>query len=117
MTKKDDQAALYLGLRQLEWLFLTCHNSWIVFHLTKIGNETVLAYSPMLDIVDSSVPFRAYFGSVLSVLKQVPVKPTVLPADLVLDTLQEEDDDDDGESGDSSSDGDHGDNKPSPAAG
>ncbi|KIL58963.1 hypothetical protein M378DRAFT_27259 [Amanita muscaria Koide BX008] len=47
-------AALYLGLRQMEWLFLTCHNYWIVCRLVRDDVHPFLAYSPMINIEDSS---------------------------------------------------------------
>jgi hypothetical protein len=116
---KDDQAAVYLGLRKLEWLFLTCHNSWVVFRLTKVGNERVLAYSPMIDISNSSLPFRTFLGATLSVIRNIPVRPTVLPVNAIMDMLPEDerneerdaepsDDDSDDESGSSYTPSTHG---------
>jgi hypothetical protein len=95
LIEKDNQAAVYLGLRQLEWLFLTSHNSWIVFRLTKILDETILVYSPMIDMKNSSAPFRAYFGALLSIVKNIPAKPTIYPTGLVLDMFPEEEEDED----------------------
>ena len=54
-----------------------------------------LAYSPMLSIDDSSVPFRALLGAVLSVVKKIPVEPTEFDPDnpdMKLDTIVEEQD-------------------------
>jgi hypothetical protein len=47
---------------------------------------------------NSSHPFRAYFGVLLSVVKDVPVQQTIFSADMVLDTLLEDDADEDGSS-------------------
>ena len=72
------QAALYLGLRQKEWLFLTCHNYWIVTRLVKrVGQNPFLAFSPLITIEDSSVPFRAFLGAILSVVRGVVVEASV----------------------------------------
>ncbi|KAH8998498.1 hypothetical protein EDB92DRAFT_1835508 [Lactarius akahatsu] len=30
-------AALHLGLREMEWLFLTCHNYWIICRLHTLS--------------------------------------------------------------------------------
>jgi hypothetical protein len=72
-----------------------------------IRDETVLAYSPMIDIKNSSAPFCPHFGALLSVVKSFPAKPTVFPGNLVLDTFPEEEEEED--PADPSSDGDHGD--------
>ena len=58
-----------------------------MFHLTKVGDERVLAYSPMIDISD---PFRAYLGATLSVIRNIPVRPTALPVNAIMDTLPED---------------------------
>lgn len=84
------KAAVYLGLRRLEWLFLTCHNSWMVFRLTKVGDERVLAFSPMIEISNSSIPFRAILGALLSVVQDVAVKPTILPVNATMDIFPED---------------------------
>jgi hypothetical protein len=61
----------------------------------------------MIDITNSSAPFLAYFGALLSVVKtSFPAKPTVFPVNLVLDTFPEEEDEEG--PADPSSDSDHG---------
>ncbi|KAF8815478.1 hypothetical protein BYT27DRAFT_7333909 [Phlegmacium glaucopus] len=87
------KAALCLGLRRMEWLFITCHNYWIVCRLVRDNHHPFLAYSPMISIDDSSVPFRALLGAILSVVKKVPVEPTEFnPNNMEFDTLVEEQD-------------------------
>ncbi|KIK09865.1 hypothetical protein K443DRAFT_127259 [Laccaria amethystina LaAM-08-1] len=86
------KAALYLGLRQMEWLFITCHNYWIVCHLVKNDHHPFLAYSPMISINGSSAPFRALLGAILSVTKKVPVEPTKFDPNMDLDTIDEGED-------------------------
>ena len=76
----------------MEWLFITCHNYWIVCRLVRDDHHTFLAYSPMISIDDSSVPFRALLGAILSVVKKVPVEPTKFNPNMGLDTLVEEQD-------------------------
>ena len=70
-----------------------------------INGSKVLAYSPVLEIVNSSIPFRAYLGALLSVVKNVPVQQSSFPVDAELDTLEEDPDEDEDEA---VSDGDHG---------
>ena len=41
----------------------------------------------MISIDDSSVPFRALLGAILSVVKKVPVEPTEFNPNMELDTL------------------------------
>jgi len=83
---------LYLGLREMEWLFLTCHDYWIVCRLVKDDDHPYLAYSPKISINDSSEPFRAFLGAILSVIKGVPVEASVYSSDMQLDTIEEEKD-------------------------
>jgi hypothetical protein len=86
------QAALYLGLRKKEWLFLTCHNHWIVIRLvTRDNAPPFLAFSPLFSMEDSSVPFRAFLGAILSVKGGV-VEASVLDDPQTLDTIEEEED-------------------------
>ena len=85
------QAALYLGLRQMEWLFLTCHNYWIVLRLVKGGSKPpFLAFSPLITMEDFSVPFRAFLGAILSVVKGGVVEASVFDGPQGLDTIEEE---------------------------
>jgi hypothetical protein len=61
----------------MEWLFLTCHNHWIVCRLVRDDDNPYLAYSPgisAISIQESSEPFRAFLGAILSVVKDVPVE-------------------------------------------
>ncbi|KIL55381.1 hypothetical protein M378DRAFT_634291 [Amanita muscaria Koide BX008] len=88
--KMLSQAALYLGLRRMEWLFITCHNYWIVCRLVRDDQHPFLAYSPMISIDGSSVPFRALLGAILSVVRKVPVEPTEFNPNMELDTIVEE---------------------------
>ena len=76
----------------MEWLFITCHNYWIVCRLVRDGHHPFLAYSPMISVDDSSVPFRALLGAILSVVKKVPVEPTEFNPNMELDTLVQEQD-------------------------
>ncbi|KAH9042056.1 hypothetical protein EDB85DRAFT_1857198 [Lactarius pseudohatsudake] len=98
------KAALYLGLREMEWLFLTCHNYWVVFRLVSNNDDPFLAFSPMCSIEDSSEPFRAFLGAILSVLDGAPVQASEFNPAMVLDTIPEkgegEDDIDDCSGGD-----------------
>jgi hypothetical protein len=64
-----------------------------VLRLTKVGDERVLAYSPMINISNSSIPFRAFLGAILSVFRNIPVRPTVLPATSIMDMLAEDEGD------------------------
>src|ERR1700728_733577 len=84
------QSALYLGSRRLEWMFITCHNYWIVCRLVKDAQHPYLAYSPLISIENSSEPFRAFLGAILSVIKGVPVDPSEYSPDMELDTITEE---------------------------
>ena len=71
----------------MEWLFITCHNYWIVCRLVRDDYHPFLAYSPMISIDDSSVPFRALLGTILSVVKMVPAEPTKFNPKMKFDTL------------------------------
>ncbi|KAI9464522.1 hypothetical protein BJY52DRAFT_1145192 [Lactarius psammicola] len=84
------KAALSLGLRKMEWLFLTCHNYWIICHLARDDENPFLAYSPNYSIENSSEPFRAFLGAILSIIKAVPVQTSVFNPDMELDIIPEE---------------------------
>ncbi|KIL58501.1 hypothetical protein M378DRAFT_170490 [Amanita muscaria Koide BX008] len=90
VPKIISKAALYLGLRHMEWLFLTCHNYWIVCRLVRDDIHPYLAYSPAICIKDSSEPFRAFLGAILSRVVKVPVEPSAYSPDLELDIIEEE---------------------------
>jgi hypothetical protein len=90
---KHMQSALYLGLRQMEWLFLSCHNYWIVCRLVKDDDHPFLAFSSIASIENSSEPFRAFLGAILSVIEGVAVESSAFNPDMELDIIIEEDDD------------------------
>ena len=74
----------------MEWLFLSCHNYWIVCRLIKDDDHPYLAYSPEITIKDSSEPFRAFLGAILSVIKGVPVERSTYSSDMELDIIEHE---------------------------
>ena len=76
----------------MEWLFLSCHNYWIVCRLVRDNNHIYLAYSPEISIKDSSEPFRAFLGAVLSVVKDVPVGRSAFSSNMKLDIINEDED-------------------------
>ena len=57
----------------------------------KDDNHPYLAYSPEITIKDSSEPFRAFLGAILSVVKDVPVERSTFNSDMELDIIEEED--------------------------
>ena len=77
----------------MEWLFLSCHNYWIVCRLVKDDDHPFLAYSPITSIENSSEPFRAFLGAILSVIKGVAVAPSTFDPYMELDTVIEDDED------------------------
>ncbi|KAH9027919.1 hypothetical protein EDB84DRAFT_286205 [Lactarius hengduanensis] len=85
-------AALNLGLRKMEWMFLTCHNYWIVCRLVSDDDNPFLAFSPMFSIEGSSEPFRAFLSAILSVLSGAPVQVSEFNPTIVLDIIPEEGD-------------------------
>ncbi|KAF8227898.1 hypothetical protein L208DRAFT_1067652, partial [Tricholoma matsutake] len=85
-------AALCLGLRQMEWLFLSCHNYWIVCQLVRDDDHPYFAYLPEITIKDSLEPFRAFLGAILSVVKDVSVERSAYSPDMELDIIEEEED-------------------------
>jgi hypothetical protein len=74
-------------------MFLTCHNYWIVCRLVKDARHPYLAYSQLISIENSSEPFRAFIGAILSVIKGIPVEPSEYSPDMELDIILEEHDD------------------------
>ncbi|KAH9176767.1 hypothetical protein EDB89DRAFT_2112700 [Lactarius sanguifluus] len=92
VSKVLPNAALYLGVRKTEWLFLTCHNYWIVCRLVNDDDKPFLAFSPMFSIEDSSEPFRAFLGVILSVLTGAPVQASEFNPTMVLDIIPKEGD-------------------------
>ena len=75
----------------MEWLFLTCHNHWIVLRLVKGGSKPpFLAFSPLITMEDTSVPFRALLGAVLSLVKGRVVEASVFSEPQTIDTIEEE---------------------------
>lgn len=90
----------------MEWLFLTSHNRWIICRLVSHPHNPFLAYSPSISIEDSSIPFRALLGAMLSVNNNVSVPASVLsPGVLVLDDIPEEDQGDGSVTEDGANDG------------
>jgi hypothetical protein len=87
------QAALYLGLRKIQWLFFSCHNYWIVCRFVRDDHHPYLVYSPKITIKDSSEPFRAFLGAILSVVKEVSVKRSAYNFNMELDIIEEGEDD------------------------
>jgi hypothetical protein len=75
----------------MEWLFLSCHNCWIVCRPVKDDDHPFLAYSPITSIEGSSEPFRAFIGAMLSVIKGVPVEPSSFDPGMEVDSVIEED--------------------------
>jgi hypothetical protein len=76
----------------MEWLFLTCHNHWIVCRLVRDDDHPFLAYSPKITIENSSEPFRAFLGAILSVTKGVSVESSAFNPEMEFDhTVGEED--------------------------
>ncbi len=57
----------------------------------KDDNHPFLAYSTITSIEDSSEPFRAFLGAILSVVEGVPVEPSTFNVEL--DIIIEEDED------------------------
>ena len=78
----------------MEWLFFSCHNYWIVCRLVRDDDHPYLAYSPEITIKDSSEPFRAFLGAILSVVKDVPVERSAYRSDMELDIIEEDEEDD-----------------------
>jgi hypothetical protein len=76
----------------MEWLFHTCHNYWIVCRLVRDDDRPFLAYLPKISIKDSSEPFRAFLGTILSVLKGAYIEPSTFNLDLQLDAIIEDTD-------------------------
>ena len=76
----------------MEWMFLFCHNYWIVCRLVKDDNHPFLAYSTITSIEDSSEPFRAFLGAILSVVEGVAVGPSTFDPAMEFDTIKEEED-------------------------
>ena len=82
-----------MGLRKTEWLFLTCHNLWIVCRLVRDDDNPYLVYSPVPNIEESSEPFRAFLSAILSVAKDVSVDSSAYNPNMELDAIVEEQDD------------------------
>jgi hypothetical protein len=71
----------------MEWLFLTCHNYWIVCRLVRHDSHPFLLYSPKISIEDSSVPFRTFLGAILSSIKGVSVDSSAFNPEMQVDTM------------------------------
>ena len=59
----------------------------------KDDDHPFLAYSLITSIEDSSEPFRAFLGAILSVIKGVAVEASAFNPDMELDTIIEDDKD------------------------
>ena len=59
--------------------------------LVRDDNHPYLAYSPEITIEDSSEPFRAFLGAILSVVKDVHVERSAYSPDMKFDIIKEED--------------------------
>jgi hypothetical protein len=71
----------------MEWLFLTCHNYWIVCHLVRDdGGHPYFAYSPSCRVENSEL-FQTFLGIILSVLNDVPVHNTASNPNVELDII------------------------------
>ena len=67
---------------------MTCHNSWIVVRLVGGGSDhPFLAISPLITVEDSSVPFRAFLGAILSDLKGVVVEASEFDDNQILEPI------------------------------
>jgi hypothetical protein len=74
----------------MEWMFLSCHNYWIVCRLVRRDDgELFLAYSPCSSIENSSEQFRAFLGAVFSVQNAVPVETSAFDPEIILDNISE----------------------------
>ena len=59
----------------------------------KDDKHPYLAYSPGISIQESSEPFRAFLGAILSTFKDKPVESSAYNLNDRLDTIEEEQDD------------------------
>jgi hypothetical protein len=66
-----------------------------VFRLWGPDGDKKLVYSPVIKITDSSVPFRAYLGALISATIDFPVPQPAFPDNLALATLVEDPAEDD----------------------
>jgi hypothetical protein len=60
----------------------------MVCRLVRDDNHPYLAYSPEISMENSSEPFRAFIGAILSVVKGVPVDPSAYSSDTELDAIE-----------------------------
>ena len=77
----------------MEWLFLTCHNHWIVYRLVRDDDLPFLAHSPKISIKDSSESFREFLDAILSVLKGASIEPSTFNPNMQFDSINEHTDD------------------------
>jgi hypothetical protein len=61
-----------------------------VCRLVRDDDHPYLVYSPIISIEDSSEPFQAFLGAILSVIKDVPIESSAYNPDIQLDTIEEE---------------------------
>ena len=57
--------------------------------LVRDDDRPYLVYSPIISIEDSSEPFQAFLGAILSVVKDVPVESSAYNPDIQLDTIED----------------------------
>jgi len=67
----------------------------MVWCLVKDDNHPFLSlvYLSIISIKDSSEPFGAFLGAILSIFNDVSVEPSAFNSDIELDTITEEDGD------------------------
>lgn len=54
--------------------------------MVRAGQSPFLAYSDVITMRDSSVPFRAFLGAILSVVREVNVEPSIFDPAIGLDS-------------------------------
>ena len=74
----------------MKWQFPTGHNYWIESRLCRDDGHPFLAYSPKITTKDSSEPFRAFLGAILSVLKGVYIEPSTFNPNMQFHTIVED---------------------------
>jgi hypothetical protein len=60
-----------------------------VCRLVRDDDCSYLVYSPIISIEDSSEPFQAFLGAILSVVKDVPVESSAYNPDIQLNTIKD----------------------------
>ncbi|KAF9529020.1 hypothetical protein CPB83DRAFT_295730 [Crepidotus variabilis] len=80
-----------LGSRQIEWLFLICQNSWIIFRPVNNNDHPFLVYSPLIELKNLSEPplNRAFLGAIFAGVNGVDVEPSVFQVGIKLKAVEE----------------------------